>query len=232
MALPPPKPLPIVLTLLLERWLRIPEDDSSARHLERLAGRSIQVTIDPPGLGFVILGAHDRLQVLGEMDDPPDVSLRGTPLALGLAMNGDHRTDLHLEGDASLLQDLQRVLQTSNTYWRDLLEILGSAGAATPLVELIQQLRSDGQALNRRNIEDTVYFLQEEIAWLPSPGEMETHRNDLAELRETTDRLQERIQQLEQPLARHPVTAPPPEASSVTTLSGLAGTFSNRTDLE
>jgi ubiquinone biosynthesis protein UbiJ len=193
----PPLPLPSVFAAALEatlnRWLNAaPEADRG-----RLAGRAIAVEIRPPGLGLVFLGAADRLQVLGSLDDEtPDVVLRGSPLSLAAALRGD-RSGVEIEGDAAVLGDLQRALEAVSIDWAEWFESVAGAGTAGPLLAGLDALRGQFRRFTRRGFEDVGDYVQEEARFLPASGEFEAWSADIAELRDDVARLEARIRLLE-----------------------------------
>jgi ubiquinone biosynthesis protein UbiJ len=193
----PPLPLPSVFTAVLEvalnRWL----DAAPEAERGRLAGRAIAVEIRPPGLGLVFLGAADRLQVLGSLDDEtPDVLLRGSPVSLAAALRGD-RSGVEIEGDGAVLGDLQRALEAVSVDWAEWFESVAGAGTAGPLLAGLDALRDQFQRFTRRGFEDIGDYMQEEARFLPASGEFEAWTADIADLRDDVARLEARIQLLE-----------------------------------
>jgi ubiquinone biosynthesis accessory factor UbiJ len=197
------RPLPTALTALLElvlnRWLAASDEPGIAR----LAGHSIAVEVQPPGLGLVLLGAADRLQVLGTLDDEePDVTLTGSPLGLAAALARGDRSGVSVRGDAAVLTDLQRALEGVPFDWAGWLESVVGAGTAGPMLRAGEALRGQFRRFVQRGLEDTVDYVREEARWLPPSGEFEAWVEDLADLRDATARLEVRIARLE--AARRP----------------------------
>ncbi|AGA31801.1 Sterol-binding domain protein [Thioalkalivibrio nitratireducens DSM 14787] len=192
--------MPTALTALLEaaldRWLAA--GPPSARL--RLAGRSIAVTIEPPGLGLVFLGAADRIQVLGELEgEEPDCSVSGSPLALAAALSRGDRSGIVIRGDATVLGDLQRALAGVSFDWAGWFESLAGAGSAGPLLRAGETARARVERFFRRGEADLSGYLQEEIRWLPASGEFDAFSIDLADLRDDVARLEARLERLEDP---------------------------------
>lgn len=192
------RPLPTVMTAFLEvilnRWLAA----SSEPAMARLAGHSIAVEVQPPGLGLVFLGAADRLQVLGTLDgEEADVTVVGSPLGLAAALSGDDRSAVQVRGDAAVLTDLQRALAGVAFDWAGWLEAVAGAGTAGPLLRAGESLRGQVHRFVRRGLEDTADYVCEEARWLPPAGEFEALAEDLAAVRDDTARLEARIARLE-----------------------------------
>jgi ubiquinone biosynthesis protein UbiJ len=209
-------PLPTPLAAVLETWLARHREHFPPEIMNRLSGRTIALDVNPPGVRLVLLGANDRLQVVGESDERADVSVSGTPLALTLAFTRGDRSGLEITGDAVLLKDLQLLLKTQPFGFLEVFEAIAGAGTAGPIVALGERLRRDWDRLTQRNAADSVFFVQEELGWLPPSGEMEALCEDLADLRDDLARLEQRVQRLTARRQAHPagpatVTRPKPE---------------------
>jgi ubiquinone biosynthesis accessory factor UbiJ len=192
---PLPTALAAVLELALNQWLSA----SSQAAVARLSGRSIAVVVDPPGLGLVFLGAADRLQVLGSLEDEEsDVTVTGSPIGLAAALAREDRSGVVLRGDAAVLTDLQRALAGVSLDWAGWLESLAGAGTAGPLLRAGETLRGQIRRFIDRGFEDSAEYVQQEARWLPASGEFEALAADLAELRDDAARLEARVARLEQ----------------------------------
>lgn len=203
------RPLPTVLAALLEvvlnQWLAA----SAEPAVPRLAGRSIALVVQPPGVGMVLLGAADRLQVLGSLeDDEADVTVTGSPVALGAALAREDRSGVTVRGDAAVLTDLQRALAGVSLDWAGWFESVAGAGTAAPLLRAGEALRAHLRRFVVRGFEDSVDYVQEEARWLPPSGEVEAFIEDLADLRDDTARLEARIAQLEAAAVGSPANGP------------------------
>ncbi|MBS0002815.1 MAG: SCP2 sterol-binding domain-containing protein [Thioalkalivibrio sp.] len=190
---PLPTALAIPLEIALNRLLAAAPDSAVAR----LSGRSIAVAVQPPGLGLVLLGAADRLQVLGSLDDEdPDVTISGSPVGLAAAIAREDRSGITLQGDAVVLADLQRAFSGVSFDWAGWLESIAGAGAAGPVLRAGESLRDQLRRFMDRSLEDSSEYLQEEARWLPASGEFEALAADLADLRDDVARLEARIARL------------------------------------
>lgn len=191
-------PLPTLAAAALELAVNPLLAASTEPAIQRLAGRSIAVVVDPPGLGLVFLGAADRLQVLGSLEDEePDVTVRGSPVALAAALAREDRSDVSLRGDATVLTDLQHALAGVSFDWAGWLESLAGPGTAGPLLRVVESLRGQAQRFVERGLRDSGEYVQEEARWLPASGEFEAMAADVADLRDDTARLEARVARLE-----------------------------------
>ena len=204
-------PLPVFVTAPLEVLLNQWTAQAPAADLARLAGKAIAIQIRPPNLRLVLLGAADRLQVLGDWDEqePVDVSLTGTPVGLAAALRGD-RSQVMIAGDAALLGDWQHLLNASGIDWTAWLERLSGAGMTAPVQQAWTTLKDQGARLTQRNLEDLGDYLHYESDWLPARPEFAAWATDIAELRDAIARAEARVQRLEVPPA-HPAPTQQPE---------------------
>ncbi len=191
--LPLPSPLTAVAEHLLNERLRTAPPEARAR----LAGRAIAVRIDPPGIAFSLVGAADRLQVVGGLEDPADVLLSGSPLALAAALGRDDRSGLALDGDATALSDLRHALNAAEHDWEALFERIAGVGAAAPVRRLLEGTLTGLRHGARRSVEDVVDYARDEAEWLPPGGAFEAFAEDVADLRDDVARLEARLRQLE-----------------------------------
>ena len=191
------RPLPTALAIPLEFALNRLLEAAPASAVGRLSGRSIAVVVQPPGLGLVLLGAADRLQVLGTLEDEePDVTISGSPVALAAAIAREDRSGIALQGDAAVLTDLQRALSGVSFDWDGWLESVAGAGASGPVQRAGGTLRDQLRRFLDRSLDDSSEYLQEEARWLPASGEFEALGADLAELRDDVARLEARVERL------------------------------------
>ncbi|TVP92227.1 MAG: sterol-binding protein [Thioalkalivibrio sp.] len=191
------RPLPTAFAIPLEIALNRVLAAAPEPAVARLSGRSIAVSVQPPGLGLVLLGAADRLQVLGSLEDEePDVTISGSPVALAAAIAGEDRSGITLQGDAAVLTDLQRALSGVSVDWAEWLESIAGAGAAGPVLRAGETLRDQLRRFMDRSLDDSSEYLQEEARWLPASGEFEALAADLAELRDDVARLEARVERL------------------------------------
>ncbi|WP_019625225.1 SCP2 domain-containing protein [Thioalkalivibrio sp. ALJT] len=199
-----PIALPSPFAALIEAVLNEHLASSPEQDRARLAGRAVAIVIEPPGLAFSLVGAADRLQVFGGVEDPADGTLAGSPLSLAAALGRDDRSGLTITGDATVLSDLQHALRDAGIDWEGLFERFAGAGAAGPLRHLLDQARDGLHHLGRRSAEDTADYLRDELEWLPAGGAFEAFAEDVAELRDGVARLDARLRQLETRSASDP----------------------------
>lgn len=169
------------------------------------AGKTITVSCTSAPRWQVSLSIHnDRLMLLSAPQDNPDASLAGSHRALSRLLFSDdqasalHDPDIELSGDVQLIQRLYRALSQLDINWQDLLgPLLGDMGtraAATGWQHGRDTVLQAADAL-RRDISD---FVQEEAALVPTRHQAQHFTDELDALRLRLDRLQARIQYLQQ----------------------------------
>ncbi len=147
---------------------------------------------------------NDRIMLLSAQQDTPDACLAGSHRALsGVLLSDDQATALHdpdieLSGDVQLVQRLHRALNQLDINWQDLLgPLLGDIG--TRAVDTGWQHSRDtalhAASAMKRNVTD---FVQEEAGLTPTRQQVQHFTDELDALRLRVDRLNARIQHLQQ----------------------------------
>ncbi len=147
---------------------------------------------------------HDRIMLLSAPQDHPDASVTGTRRALSRLLFSDdpaaalHDPDIELRGDVQLIQRLHRALTDLDINWQDLLgPVLGDIGtraAANSWEHGRDTVMKAADALKR----DITDFVQEEAALTPTRQQTQHFTEELDALRLRLDRLQARIEHLQQ----------------------------------
>ena len=169
------------------------------------AGKTVTVSCTSTPRWQISLSVHhDRVMLLSVPQDHPDASLAGNRRALSRLLFSDdpatalHDPDIELSGDVQLIQRLHRALTELDINWQDLLgPLLGDIGtraAATGWEHGRDTVMNATEAL-KRDISD---FVQEEAGLTPTRHETQHFIDELDALRLRLDRLQARIQHLQQ----------------------------------
>ena len=170
-----------VIETALNHLLRL--DPSSQKLLEPLAGKTVRIKLDPPGLSFILAPTERGIFVLtdahhGRGAEPAlrkarsresDVTLRGSPLGflrLLLSPHGElFRGAVELEGAPEVAQKFGRLVRHLKIDWEGL---LGEEPAGR-LSALFRWQRETWMAFQR----DLADYLQEETRALPHRLEFE-----------------------------------------------------------
>lgn len=180
--------------------------------LEVIASPATQPTKRP--IKLYLVPTERGLEWRRDVEAPPDVTLRGSPLAfarLGRGfLSGDATRSatashssadrLTIHGDAELAQALQKILGQLDLDWEELLARYVGDMAARSLGNAARGLAGWAEKsfhLSRENIAD---YLREEKRILVTVAAMERFGNTLNRTRANVDRLSQRVERLKRAL--------------------------------
>jgi ubiquinone biosynthesis accessory factor UbiJ len=198
---------PLLMSALetaLNKFLAL--DQNSGVVLAPLAGKVIAVTISPFNETIYLCPGFDSIQLLDYSPDQPDTQLTGSIFALGLMglsskpMRSIFSGEVKIEGD----MDTGRKFQELFTKLDINLEQQLARYTGDTIAHNISQFFRAGQEWSKESIEtfrlNASEFLQEETRDLPAGPEVDIFYAQVDELRTSYDRLQSRIERLENKL--------------------------------
>ncbi|MEQ1621523.1 MAG: SCP2 sterol-binding domain-containing protein [Methylococcales bacterium] len=196
------KPLLIsVLESALNTYLAL--DQNSAQLLAPLAGKVIAVNIQPFDETIYLCPSNDAIQLLDQFPGQADTLLTGSLSALGFMglsatpMRAIFSGNVKIEGDIHAGQKFQDLFVKLNI---NLEQHLAKLTGETIANNISQFFRS-GKDWSQESLEtfrlNTAEFLQEETRELPAKAEIELFFQRVDDLRTDFDRLQSRIDRLE-----------------------------------
>ena len=203
------KPLLIgALEATLNQYLALDQD--SGYFLTPLVGKVIAVTVLPFDETIYLCPTTDSIQCLDQFPEPADTRLSGSLWALGLMglsstpMRSVFSGEVKIEGDMQTGRKFQELFAKLDI---DLEEKLSQFTGDIIAHKLANFFRA-GQSWSKDSLEtfkmNATEFLQEETRDLPSAPEVDIYYAQVDELRTDFDRLQSRIDRLENILgARH-----------------------------
>jgi ubiquinone biosynthesis protein UbiJ len=174
-----------------------------ARELcEKLAGTVVAVRVRDTALAAWFIVRDDSLELATDTDHEPDVLISGSLLTLarmaGTSGVGAIRDgSLEFTGDPQLAQDFQRLLSFARPDLEEELSGLVGDIAAHRLGEFARGVGNwsrEARATMGANIRE---YLQEESRDVPSRYEVERFTAEVSELRDDVDRLEARINRLQ-----------------------------------
>ena len=185
-------------------------DDNSQYLLAPLAGKVIAITIQPFNETIYLCPANDAIQCLDVSPaEQPNTRITGSPWALGLMgvsskpMRSIFSGEVKIEGDthtARKFQDLFAKLDIN-------LEAKLARYTGDHFAHSIGQFFRSSQNWSKDSIEtfrlNISEFLQEETRDLPAGPEIDIFYRQIDELRSDCDRLQSRIERLQNALAEN-----------------------------
>lgn len=178
---------------------------AAAATLERLAGRSLRIRLQPPGAAFDVLVSAAGFTLLPEDDVEATAQLDGSPLDLLAAFaSGQVAGRMQLHGDSAFAVELLALLHSLN--W-DVEAWLSRLTGDQLGLRLARGLRSGGRwlASSAGKLElDAAEYLSEETRDLVHRSEGEDFMAAVDTLRADADRLQARLQQLQAQRAEPP----------------------------
>ena len=195
---------PLLMSALetaLNKFLAL--DQNSGVFLAPLVGKIIAVTISTLNETIYLCPTADSIQLLDQFPDQPDTRLTGSVFAFGLMglsskpMRSIFSGEVKIEGDMNTgrkFQDLFAKLDIN-------LEQQLARYTGDNIAHNISQFFRAGQNWSKESIEtfrlNASEFLQEETRDLPAVPEMDIFYAQVDELRTDFDRLQSRIERLE-----------------------------------
>ncbi|WP_157956883.1 ubiquinone biosynthesis accessory factor UbiJ [Salinicola aestuarinus] len=194
------------LTRLLAR------DPATPKRLETLAGKTLRVEIESPGITLRVAFHETGLTLMRirDWEGEDDLRITLTQHALERLAAGDSLErllfsgTLPVAGDTGMLPAIQALFLDLDLDWEGALAGgVGNDGAhavALAVRNLTRQARTLGDAFQH----DVREYLFEESRWLPGQDQLEVARDQLGELKQRLDRLEARANRLERVSARAP----------------------------
>jgi ubiquinone biosynthesis protein UbiJ len=201
--------LAIALESALNNYIKLDLDVGEL--LSPLAGKVIALTIEPFGETLYLCPTRDAIQVLDTYPETPDTHISGSLWALGLMgvsskpMRSVFSGEVKIEGDMSTGRRFQELFDRLDI---DLEEKLSRFTGDVIAHQIGNFFRSGAKWTEQslRTFELNVSeFLQEETRDLPAGPEAEIFYRNVDELRADFDRLNARIERLENLASRPPL---------------------------
>lgn len=194
--------IPVAVLAGLEQAINgvIALDPETGQRLSRLQGRIIALEFAGTGLTLFIAPGPAGVRLMGHFEGDPDTRLRGSPLALlrmGLGETGGvFAGEVAIEGDVELGQRFKRILDSLDIDWEEHLSRLTGDIVAHQVGNLFRGLGAWGRHASDTLARDAGEYVQEELGFVPSRGEVEQFLNEVDTLRSDVDRLEARIRRL------------------------------------
>jgi ubiquinone biosynthesis accessory factor UbiJ len=194
---------PILIATLetaLNRYLAL--DNNKEDLLIPLKGKVIALIIQPFNETLYLCPTGDSIQIIDQTVTPPDTIISGSVWALGLMglsakpMRSVFSGDVKIEGDIQTGKQFQELFRKLNIDLEGLLAQYTGADIANR----VSQFFRSGQEWSKETVEtfklNTTEFLQEETRDLPAKPEIDSHHQQVDELRNHFDRLNSRVERL------------------------------------
>ena len=200
---------PLLMSALetaLNKFLAL--DQNSGAFLAPLAGKIIAVTITPFNETIYLCPSFDSIQLLDSTPDQPDTQLTGSIFALGLMglsskpMRSIFSGEVKIEGDMNTGRKFQELFAKLDINLEQQLARYTGDTIARNLSQFFQA----GSNWSKESIEtfrlNASEFLQEETRDLPAGPEVDIFYSQVDKLRTDFDRLQSRVERLENMLLK------------------------------
>jgi ubiquinone biosynthesis protein UbiJ len=189
--------LDMLLETVVNRVLRL--DPETLHRLGELEGKTIGLDL---GAGVFVLYVEPSAQGLRlrrQSDREPDVTLRGSiPIFARLARTGLAAGELQISGDIELGSRFKRILEGIEIDWEEPLARVVGDVAAHQFGRAARTMRGWSEHAARSLAQDAVEYFQEEIRVLAPAVRVEEFLRAVDTLRADADRLQKRLERLEQ----------------------------------
>ena len=192
------------LEVAINQYLNL--DPNASTFLTPLAGKVIKVTITSINESLYLCPSADSIQLLDFSSEPVDTQLTGSVFAFGLMglsskpMRSIFSGDIQIEGDMQLGRQFQALFSKLDIN----LEPHLARYTGDNVAQHISQFFRSGHEWSKEAIEsfrlNVSEYLQEETRDLPSEPEVAIFHTQVDELPSKFDRLQSRIERLENAL--------------------------------
>jgi ubiquinone biosynthesis protein UbiJ len=201
--------LTVALESALNNYIRLDLDVGEL--LSPLAGKVIGLTIEPFGETLYLCPTGNTIQVLDDYPDAPDTRISGSLWALGLMgistkpMRSVFSGEVRIEGDTAIGRRFQELFDKLDIDFEEKL----SRFTGDVIAHQIGNVFRTGARWTQQSIRtfelNLGEFLQEETRDLPAGPEAEIFYRHVDQLRADFDRLNSRIERLENVLTRQPL---------------------------
>ena len=198
-------PLPQLLADTLEAGVNqvLALDQESARRLNKLEGRILQLDIEGLGITLYFTAESGAVLISLSLEGEPDTVISGTPFALfAMAAPGDAAgwglpgSRVQISADANLARDMEQVFSRLDPDWeRPLAALFGDVVGFQLAAGLKQGVETVREAA-RSTAEMAGVYLRDEASALVRPFEMKSFGDDVEKLRDAVDSLEARLKKI------------------------------------
>lgn len=177
-------------------------DPNSHKALLPIQGKVIAIQIQNSPIELFFVPGSKSIQVFSEFAAPADTLIKGTlPGFLKLAQGDDDplfNKDVVIEGDVAAGQAIRKLLQAIDIDWEEELSRYTGDVFAHKSMHLLHQLKRWAKNSSEKLQQDVSEFLQMDHRDLPLPEQVSKFIEDSASLRNDVERLQARLQRIQQ----------------------------------
>jgi len=177
-------------------------DPATLQRLGQLEGKIVVIQLTQPDMRFAILPNADGLQLQSKMGLDADCTLTGSPADFLRLLSSPDKAEamfghgISVSGSNSLATQLQQILSSSQFDWEGRLSTIVGDLPAHGLASFFSFKSDQYRTVGNSVLENLQEYLKEESDLLPAREQIEDFLHDVDQLRDDTDRLEARFQQL------------------------------------
>jgi ubiquinone biosynthesis protein UbiJ len=175
-------------------------DPDMAARLAQLAGRVCRIELTDLGVTFDVAPDATGLRLSPAGSQPPDVTLRGSLLAIARLATGNGRlpasSRAEIAGDAELANSFARALREFDPDWEEELSRYVGDVPAHLIGKTFRAARAWAGDARTRLDADVAEYLREEVRLLPDRAAVAAFIAEVDRLRADADRLAARVENL------------------------------------
>jgi ubiquinone biosynthesis protein UbiJ len=186
---------------ILNRYLKL--DPEAIEHLYRLSGKALKIEWGP--LSYYWLFKSDSVYLSKDYNGPVDLILRGSTfdfLRMAFIKKDTALTAIPLQifGDMEFAKQFKDLFSNLNVDYEEQLAKLVGDSLAFPMVQILKIMTHWAKASIENLGQNITHYVQTEMNWLVSKEELQLFFSDVDDLRDDSDRLEARINALQQGL--------------------------------
>lgn len=179
-------------------------DPVTLERLAQLSGKTLAIQLTFPAIGIYILPNSTGLQLHAHIEDEADVTLSGSPADFTKLLTSQDAADalfgngITVSGDSGLATRFQQIMADTQIDWEG---ALGDLIGDLPAHQLAGFLNWKADSYKRTGssiVQNLEEYLTEEARMLPTRPEVEGFLRNVDQLRDSSARLEARIQLLQQ----------------------------------
>ncbi len=179
-------------------------DIDAQEKLKPLLGKRIAIELTDWQLTYVFDISENTINIDTQKETPCQVTLKGTSFAFfnmaSTERGGDalFKGEVLFEGEVSTAQSFQKFWQSLNVDWEEELSKYTGDAIAHQVGQTAKKLQREFKRLFSIAQQNVSEYAKEEFRMTPDPIEVETFYDELDDLKSDVNRLQSRIQRLQQ----------------------------------
>ncbi len=177
-------------------------DETSLDKLATLDGKVISIENTLPPLTLFLFPSIKGIRISTDFKGKPDAIIHGNPVSLTALMTSNKNSDVlfsqhtSIHGDTVIAQEFSNILKQIDFDWEEELSHIAGDPVAHQIGRATKALSDWGNQVIQSSQANVSECLHEEIRLLPTRAELNSFLDDVDQLRNDTDRLEQRIARL------------------------------------